>query len=78
MADPENAGKPVVDSEEEDKAETAPAHKRATATSSSSPANGRPKGRKATKAQQMQSFDEADYIDVLQEVPFERLHLEAS
>ena len=80
MADPEvpekAAAEAVADSEEEEEAEKPPTPKQASSTSSSSPAAGRSKGTKAAKPQQPHSFDEADYIESVQEVPFERLHLD--
>ena len=80
MADPvvpeKAAAEAVADSEEEEEAEKPPTPRQASSTASTSPAAGRSKGTKAGKPQQLQSFDEADYIESVQEVPFERLHLD--
>ena len=80
MADPvvpeKAAAEAVADSEEEEVAEKAPTSRQASSTATTSPAAGKSKGTKASKPQQLQSFDEADYIESVQEVPFERLHLD--
>ena len=80
MADPEVREKAVAeavaDSEEEEEAEKPPTPRQASSTASTSPAAGRSKGTKPAKPQQLQSFDKAEYIESVQEVPFERLHLD--
>ena len=80
MADPvvpeKAAAEAVADSEEEEEAEKPPTPRQASSTASTSPAAGKSKGTKAGKPQQLQSFDKADYIESVQEVPFERLHLD--